>query len=276
MTVTGYDEAQLDRAVAHVRSEYGDTPELGVVLGTGLGALTDRVKVDVSIPYDDIPGFPVSTVETHAGRLILGTLEGKLVAGFDGRFHQYEGYPLAQIGFPIRVLRALGAEVLIVTAATGGMNPLWPPGDLVLITDHINLMGDNPLVGPNLDSQGPRFPDMSAAYDRELRRTAREEALRLGITLREGVYVAVTGPCLETAAEYRMLRAFGADVVGMSTVPEVIVAVHAGLRVLGIVTITDACLPDALEPASVEEIIATAMAAEPDLTKLISAVIARI
>jgi purine-nucleoside phosphorylase len=270
------DEELLERAVGRVRSEHVIAPKIGIVLGTGLGALTDRIEVEAGIPYGEIPGFPVSTVETHAGRLILGTLEGKQVAGFDGRFHRYEGYSLAQIGFPFRVLRALGADTLIVTAATGGMNPLWPPGHLVLISDHINLMGDNPLIGPNFDSQGPRFPDMSEAYDRELRKTAREEALRLGVPLHEGVYAAVTGPCLETAAEYRMLRMLGADVVGMSTVPEVIVANHAGLRVMGIATITDACLPDALEPASVEEIIATAMAVEPDLTRLISAVIARI
>ncbi len=276
MTESGFDQALLERATDRVRAEYGTRPQLGIVLGTGLGALTDSIQVEAAIPYAELPGFPVSTVESHAGRLLCGQLEGRPVVGFDGRFHAYEGYPLPQIGFPIRVLRALGAEVLVVTGAVGGMNPLWPPGELVLLSDHINLMGDNPLVGPNFDSQGPRFPDMSEVYDAQLRGVARAEALGLGIRLREGVYVAVSGPSLETAAEYRMLRGLGADVVGMSTVPEVIVARHVGLRVLGIVTITDACLPDALEPADVERIIATAQAAEPHLTRLIAAVVSRI
>jgi purine-nucleoside phosphorylase len=271
-----FDQALLERATERVRAEYDKRPRLGVILGTGLGGLTDSIQVEVAIPYAELPGFPVSTVESHAGRLLFGQLEGRPVAGFDGRFHAYEGYPLAQIGFPVRVLKELGADVLIVTGACGGMNPLWPPGELVLLGDHINLMGDNPLVGPNFEAQGPRFPDMSEVYDRQLRSVAREEALRLGVRLREGVYVAVTGPSLETAAEYRMLRGVGADVVGMSTVPEVIVARHAGLRVLGIATITDTCLPDALEPADVEQIIATAQAAEPDLTRLIAAVVARL
>ncbi|MFQ5689911.1 MAG: purine-nucleoside phosphorylase [Gemmatimonadota bacterium] len=274
MSDPGPGQERLDQAVQRIRRDWTGAPELGLVLGTGLGGVAAAIDVDVEIPYGEIPGFPVSTVETHAGRLVLGSLEGRTVAGLDGRFHRYEGYELAQIGFPIRVLRALGAETLVVTAACGGMNPLWNPGDLVLLSDHINLMGDSPLIGPNFDSQGPRFPDMSEAYDRELRRVAREEALRLGLLLREGVYVAVTGPNLETAAEYRMLRAIGADIVGMSTVPEVIVARHAGMRVLGLAIITDACLPDALEPASVEEIIATARAAEPDLARLVKAVVA--
>lgn len=269
-------EATLERAVARVREAHVDAPEVGVVLGTGLGALAEAIAVEAEVPYGEIPGFPVSTVQSHAGRLLLGTLEGKRVAALDGRFHRYEGYPLAQIGFPMRVLRALGVDVLILTSAVGGMNPLWPAGDLVLVSDHINLMGDNPLIGPNVDSQGPRFPDMSEAYDGELRRLARERALELGTRLQEGVYVAVTGPCLETAAEYRMLRAMGADVVGMSTIPEVIVANHVGLRVLAIATITDTCLPDALEPVDVEAIIATARAAEPRLTSLIRSIIAHI
>lgn len=273
MSQAEFGEERLEEALAAVRDRYDGRPRTGIVLGTGLGALADRVATEVELPYGEIPGFPVSTVQTHAGRLLFGSLEGQAVVGFDGRFHRYEGYSLQQIGFPIRVLRALGAEILIVTAAAGGMNPLWSPGDLVLIVDQINLMGDNPLIGPNVDSQGPRFPDMSEAYDRRLRRVAEETARRLGIRLREGVYVAVTGPCLETAAEYRMLRGIGADIVGMSTVPEVIVANHVGLRVLGFATITDACLPDALEPANVEEIIATAKAAEPDLTRLISTII---
>lgn len=268
--------APLEPAVARIREAHGETPRVAVVLGTGLGALTEAIDVAATIPYEDLPGFPVSTVQAHAGRLVLGALEGVQVIGLDGRFHRYEGYAMAEIGFPIRVLRVLGAEIVLLTSAVGGMNPLWPPGDLVLLSDHINLMGDSPLIGPNVDSQGPRFPDMSEVYDRELRAVAREQALRLGIPLHEGVYVAVAGPNLETAAEYRMLRAIGADVVGMSTVPEAIVAKHVGLRVLGISTITDACLPDALEPANVEQIIATANAAEPALTALITNVIANI
>jgi purine-nucleoside phosphorylase len=269
-------EAMLEQAVARIREAHAEIPRVAVVLGTGLGALTDAIDVAAAIPYEDLPGFPVSTVQAHAGRLVLGTLEGVQVVGLDGRFHRYEGYALAEIGFPIRVLKALGVEIMLLTSAVGGMNPLWPPGDLVLLSDHINLMGDSPLIGPNVDSQGPRFPDMSEVYDRELRAVAREQALRLGIPLREGVYVAVTGPNLETAAEYRMLRAIGADVVGMSTVPEAIVATHVGLRVLAIATITDACLPDALEPANVEQIIAAANAAEPALTALITNIIANI
>lgn len=272
--------AELSRALAGavetVREASSLQPEVAVVLGTGLGALADRIDLEAAIPYAEVPGFPVSTVETHAGRLLLGRLEGRQVAALDGRFHRYEGYALHQVGFPIRVLRALGAETLVVTAACGGMNPLWNPGDLVLLSDHINLMGDSPLVGPNLDEQGPRFPDMSEAYDRGLAALARTVALEGGIVLREGVYVAVTGPNLETAAEYRMLRTLGADVVGMSTVPEVIVANHAGMRVLGIAIITDACLPDALEPADVEAIITTAKAAEPRLTELITGVLRRL
>jgi purine-nucleoside phosphorylase len=269
-------EVTLEQAVARIREAHGERPRVAVVLGTGLGALSEAIEVAAAIPYEDVPGFPVSTVQAHAGRLVLGSLEGVQVIGLDGRFHRYEGYAMAEIGFPIRVLKALGVEILLLTSAVGGMNPLWPPGDLVLLSDHINLMGDNPLIGPNVDSQGPRFPDMSEVYDGELRAVAREQALRLGIHLREGVYVAVMGPNLETAAEYRMLRAVGADVVGMSTVPEAIVAAHVGLRVAGIATITDSCLPDALEPANVEQIIATANAAEPALTALITNIIANI
>ena len=250
-------------------------PEIGIVLGTGLGALAAEIEVEASIPYEEIPGFPRSTVESHAGRLILGAMEGVNVVAMEGRFHRYEGYSMQQVTLSIRVMRELGAEALIVSNACGGMNPLWCDGDLVLISDHINMMGDNPLVGPNLE-QGVRFPDMSEPYDAGLRAIAREEAMRLGITLREGIYVAVAGPCLETAAEYRMLRGIGADTVGMSTVPEVIVARHAGLRVLGLSIISDMALPDALEPVDVSKIIATAQEAEPVLTRLVRAVVARL
>jgi purine-nucleoside phosphorylase len=260
-------------AVRAVRARSAIVPDVAVILGTGLGALADELKADVTIPYADIPGFPRPTVETHAGRLLFGTLGKTRVAMMQGRFHRYEGYTLQQVAFPVRVLRALGAKTLIVSNVSGGMHPLWSTGDLVLISDHINLLGDNPLAGPNNDAEGPRFPDMSAAYDPELRQLARDVALEHKIVLREGVYVAVPGPNLETRAEYRMLRAMGADVVGMSTVPEVITAVHQGMRVLGLSIITDNCLPDALEPTSVEQIIAVARGAEPKLAAVVRGVL---
>ena len=231
--------------------------------------------MSAEIAYGDIPGFPLSTVESHAGRLLFGILGGKKVVAMQGRFHRYEGYSMQQIVFPVRVMHALGARTLIVSNACGGMNPLWKPGELMLLADHINLLGDSPLIGPNDDSLGPRFPDMSQPYDEELRAVARTVASELRIVLREGVYVAVTGPNLETRAEYRFLRGIGADVVGMSTVPEVIAAVHMSMRVLGVSIITDACLPDALQAVDVAHIIATAAAAEPDLTRLVSAVLER-
>ena len=251
-------------------------PEVGIILGTGLGGLAQEIEVDSSISYQEIPGFPLSTVESHAGRLILGRLGKRRVVAMQGRFHRYEGYSLPEVTFPVRVLHALGAKTLLVSNACGGMNPLWAPGELVLISDHINLLGDNPLIGANDERLGPRFPDMSAPYDPELRALARAAAVELGIVLREGVYVAVPGPNLETRAEYRMLRTIGADVVGMSTVPEVIVAQHAGMRTLGFSIITDQCLPDALEPADIGRIIATAGQAEPSLTRLIQAVVERL
>lgn len=267
---------QIAIAAAAVRDRFDAAPSVAIVLGTGLGALAEAIDVRAVIDYADIPGFPLSTVESHAGRLLCGTLGGKTVLAMQGRFHLYEGYTAQQVGFPVRVMRALGAETLVVSNACGGMNPLWGPGDLMLIADHINLLGDNPLVGPNDDALGPRFPDMSAPYDARLRALAREVAMERGIPLREGVYVAVLGPNLETRAEYRMLRAMGADVVGMSTVPEVIVAVHGGMRVLGLSIITDRCLPDALEPATVEQIIAVAAAAEPNLAAVVTGVLERL
>jgi purine-nucleoside phosphorylase len=251
-------------------------PEVGIILGTGLGGLAREIEIEAEIGYGDIPGFPLSTVESHAGRLLLGRLAGRPVVAMQGRFHRYEGYDLQQVTFPVRVLRSLGAGTLIVSNACGGMHPLWAAGDLVLLSDHINLLGDNPLVGANDDRLGPRFPDMSAPYDPELRELARRTAAELGILLREGVYVSVAGPNLETRAEYRMLRTLGADVVGMSTVPEVIVAVHQGMRVLGLSIITDQCLPDALEPADIGRIIATAARAEPQLTRLVGALVERL
>jgi purine-nucleoside phosphorylase len=262
-------------AVRAVRARTELAPEIAVILGTGLGGLAREIQVEATIPYADIPGFLVPTVESHAGSLLVGTLGQRRIAALQGRFHLYEGYPLDAVAFPVRVLHALGARTLFVSNACGGMHPLWHAGDLVLLADHINLQGDNPLAGPHRETDGPRFPDLSAAYDPDLRTLARSVALEQGVTLREGVYVAVQGPNLETRAEYRMLRALGGDVVGMSTVPEVIVARQLDMRVLGLSIITDLCLPDALEPASVERILAVAAAAEPKFTALVQGIIAR-
>jgi purine-nucleoside phosphorylase len=257
-------------AVRVVRSRTALEPEVAVILGTGLGDLVREIRLEAAISYADIPGFVAPTVESHAGRLLVGTLAGRRVAAMQGRFHRYEGYGLGEVTFPVRVLHALGAHTLVVSNVSGGMHPLWTAGDLVLLADHINLLGDNPLCGSNDDRAGPRFPDLTAAYDPALRAVTRAVALELGLTLREGVYVAVPGPSLETRAEYRLLRGLGADVVGMSTVPEVLVARHMAMRVLGLSIITDLCLPDALEPASV-----VARAAEPRLTALVRGVLTR-
>lgn len=268
--------ARIREAAAAVRRRGGGPPRVGLVLGTGLGGLADAIDIETSVAYEDLPHFPVATVRSHRGRLLLGSLNGVPLVAMQGRFHRYEGYTLRQIAFPVRVMRLLGADTLIVSAACGGMNPLWGPGDLVLLDDHINLMGDSPLTGENLDELGPRFPDMSAPYDPGLREVAAAVAMEERIVLREGVYVAVAGPQLETRAEYRMLRRAGADVVGMSTVPEVIAACHMKMRVLAVAVITDQCLPDALEEADVERIIATAAAAGPKLTRLVAGVLARL
>jgi len=276
MTVATSLFDRVQAAAQVVRGRSALAPEVAIILGTGLGGVAREVAVEAEVPYGDIPGFPLSTVETHAGRLLLGRLGRRPVVAMQGRFHRYEGYDLQQVTFPVRVVHALGARTLVVSNACGGMNPLWGPGDLVLLSDHINLLGDNPLVGPNDERLGPRFPDMSSPYDADLRALARAVALELGIVLREGVYVAVPGPSLETRAEYRMLRAVGADVVGMSTVPEVIVAGHQGMRTVGISIITDQCLPDALERADIGRIIATAGRAEPRLTRLITTLVERL
>ncbi len=275
MTIATASEA-TEAAVSVIREVTAHEPDVAIVLGTGLGGLAREIDQDCTIGYGDIPGFPLSTVESHEGRLLLGRLGGQRVVAMQGRFHRYEGYTMQDIVFPVRVMRSLGARTLIVSNACGGMQPLWAPGELMLIADHINLLGDNPLIGPNDERLGPRFPDMSAAYDPGLRALTRDVARELQVVLHEGVYVAVQGPNLETPAEYRFLRTIGADVVGMSTVPEVIAAVHMGMRVLGISIITDACLPDALEPVNVDKIIATAAAAEPDLTRLVATVLERL
>jgi purine-nucleoside phosphorylase len=247
-----------------------------VILGTGLGGLAEEIQAEARIPYPEIPRFPRSTVESHRGQLVCGTLAGQTVIAMEGRFHLYEGYTAAQVTFPIRVMKELGCRYLIISNAAGGLNPFFAKGDLVVIEDHINLLNLNPLIGPNDDRLGPRFPDLIEPYDRPLQDLALRAALEEDIVAHRGVYVAVTGPNLETRAEYRFLRGIGADVVGMSTVPEVLVAVHAGLRTLGFSIVTDMCLPDALAPVSVEEIIAVAREAEGKLRKIVRKVLERL
>lgn len=268
--------ASIEEAAQAIRSRCALKPEVGIVLGTGLSGLADRIQDAKTISYSDIPHFPTSTVDGHAGELVLGTLAGRPVVALSGRFHVYEGYTLKQVTFPIRVAKALGIGTLIVSNAAGGLNPQFRAGDLMVITDHINFMGDNPLIGPNDERLGPRFPDMSEPYSRGLIELAESVALSKGVGLRRGVYLACPGPSLETAAEYRFMRMIGADAVGMSTVPEVIVAVHGGLKVLGFSAITDECLPDALEPVNIERIIATANRIEPTLTDIVVSCIERI
>ncbi len=263
----------IDQAAGFIRKQTKLEPQIGIILGTGLGSLADGIKVESKIGYETIPHFPVSTVESHAGRLWLGELKAKKVVALQGRFHYYEGYSMQQVTFPVRVMKALGIKVLIVSNACGGLNPQYKAGDLMVISDHVNLQGANPLIGKNDESLGPRFPDMYNCYDRELVELAERTALELGIKLQKGVYVSVPGPNLETAAEYRFLRFIGADVVGMSTVPEVIAARHQGTKVVGFSIVTDMGLPDALKPTSLEEIIATANRSEPLLRKLIEAVV---
>ena len=267
---------KIDAAAAAVRDRCDRVPRVAVVTGTGLGGLSEAVAVDAAIPYAEIPHFPEPTAPSHRGRLVLGKLGGASVAVLDGRFHSYEGYTLAEVTFPIRVVRALGAEVLVLTNAAGGLNPAFGLADLMLIEDHIDLLPGNPLTGPNDDALGPRFPDMSEPYDRGLMAVAREEAQQAGVPLREGVFVAVAGPNLETRAEYRMLRTLGADCVGMSTVPECIAAKHCGLRTLAFSVVTDLCDPDHLEPVDIAEIIATAERGGAALAGLLGRVIPRL
>ncbi len=267
---------QIQEALAVIQKTSKETPTIGVILGTGLGGFTAKMDVVARVPYESIPHFPTSTVDAHAGDLVLGRLGGRTIVALSGRFHYYEGYTMQEVTFPVRVAKAMGISTLIVSNAAGGLNPNFKSGDLMVIADHINLMGDNPLIGPNDDSLGPRFPDMCYPYTPALIDLADDVALKMGQKLHRGVYVGVTGPCLETRAEYRFMRMIGADAVGMSTVPEVIVAVHAGLKVLGFSAITDECLPDALEPVNIEKIIATANAVEPILTNLVLGCLDRI
>ncbi len=261
--------ADVLKAAEHVRASTDTRPEVAIVLGTGLGRLANEITSRTVIPYDEIPGFVTSTVETHDGKLIIGNLASSPVVAMQGRFHFYEGYSMRDITFPVRVMRELGANILVISNAAGGMNPDFEKGDLVLITDHINLLGDNPLIGLSEPELGPRFPDMGRAYSKRLRDLAHTTAGALDISLREGVYVAVAGPSLETPAEYRFLRLIGADMVGMSTVPETIVGIQIGMEVLGVTIVSDLCDPDNLAPVDISEIIAACNAAEPSLTKLI-------
>ncbi len=267
---------RIQEAESAVRRIVQTEPEVGIILGTGLGDLSDVIKEPKSIPYAEIPHFPRSTVEFHAGELVFGTLSGRQVVVMKGRVHYYEGYTMQQVTFPVRVMRALGVRTLVVNSAVGAMNPLFELGRIVIVDDHINLMGDNPLIGPNDEELGPRFPDMSDAYSAELVALSEQVALEERIPIHRGVLVAVAGPNLETAAEYRFLRLIGADVVGMSLVPECIVANHAGIRVLGLAVITDRCLPDALEPVEIARILEVASEAAPKLTRLVAAVVARL
>ncbi|WP_372898372.1 purine-nucleoside phosphorylase [Stieleria sp.] len=265
---------KIEEAAAVIQNAFAQTPKVALVLGTGLGGLVDQIDVKASIEYGEIPHFPTSTATGHRGRLVCGFLEGVPVVAMEGRFHMYEGYPLKQITLPIRVFKRLGAELLIVSNACGGLNPYYQSGDIMVIDDQINLMGDNPLIGINDDRLGPRFPDMCEPYDQQWIDRTLALARREDIGIHRGVFVAVAGPNLETRAEYRFLRTIGADVVGMSTVPETIVAVHCGLKTIGLSVITDMCLPDSLQPANVEEIIATANRAAPQLLKIVTGIVA--
>ena len=268
--------SQIHAAIASIQSKTRLVPRVGIILGTGLGGLVDDLDIEITIPYHDIPHFPLSTVETHDGKLHFGTLENVPVGVMQGRFHYYEGYTMKQVTFPVRVMKLLGADTLIISNAAGGMNPNYRKTDLMMISDHINLIGDNPLIGPNDDDFGPRFPDMSEPYSHELMDIARTVAIEHRIRLQEGVFVAVAGPNLETRAEYRFLRGIGADAVGMSSVPENIAAIHMGMKVLGFSIITDECFPDALEPVDVPAIIAAANEAEPKLRKMVKGVLANL
>ncbi len=262
-------KGRIDSAAAAIRAKTPLQPKVGIVLGTGLGGVARKIENQTVIPYADIPNFSASTVDSHAGQMILGTIGGVPVMAMEGRFHFYEGYSLEQVTFPVRVIKAMGATSLVVTNACGSLNPLHRKGDIMIIDDHINLMGVNPLIGRNDDSLGVRFPDMCEPYSAEFVAMAEKIALELGVPAHRGVYAAMTGPCLETRAEYRMLQRIGADAIGMSTVPEVIVGVHAGLKILGLSVLTDVCLPDALQPCQIGEIIAVANASGPLMEKVL-------
>ena len=265
--------SRIQASAAAIHAKTRMVPEVAIILGTGLGNLSKKIEPEVEIEYREIPYFPVSTVESHAGKLLLGRLAGKRVAAMEGRFHFYEGYSLEQVTFPVRVLKELGAKILVVSNAAGGLNLSYHKGDIVLIEDQINFMGVNPLIGPNDERLGPRFPDMCRPFSERLIKIAEESARELKISAHRGVYLGVSGPNLETRAEYRMMRSWGADLVGMSTVPEVIVGVHMGMEILGVSIVTDLCDPEHLEPVNIKEIIRTANEAGPRLDRLMEAAI---
>jgi len=278
MSSNPLQQARIQRAeaVAFIKERLPIDPEYLVILGTGLGQLAEHMTVELELPYEEIPHFPVSTVESHAGKLLIGYLGGKSIMAMQGRFHYYEGYSMNQIAFPVRVAKMLGIQTLLASNACGGLNPNFERGDIMLINDHINFLGDNPLIGPNDPDLGPRFPDMSQPYTERLLATAEQVALDAGIKMHQGVYLAVSGPMMETKAEYRYMRQLGADVVGMSTVPEVIAAVHMSMEVLGISVITDECFPDTLEPISLDDVLEAAAMAEPQLTRVVVGVLERL
>ena len=267
---------KLFETVDYIKSKIKLTPKIGIILGTGLGAAVNEIESKEELDYKDIPNFPVSTVESHKGKLIFGKLYGKNVVAMQGRFHCYEGYTMRQITLPVHVMKFLGVKLLCISNAAGGMNPDYKRGDIMILNDHINMLSDNPLIGKNYDDIGPRFPDMSEPYDKELIKLAEEIATENGIKVHKGVYLITSGPCLETKAEYRAFSILGADAVGMSTVPEVIVAVHAGLKVFGMSVISDECHPDNLAPVSLEEIVKAANKAEPQLTTIMTKLIEKV
>ncbi|MCP4193979.1 MAG: purine-nucleoside phosphorylase [Planctomycetaceae bacterium] len=264
---------QIDDALTRIRQDWQLRPSFGIILGTGLSRFAGQMNVDVALDYESIPHFPLTTALSHQGRLLCGSVEGVPVVTMDGRFHRYEGYPLSQVALPVRVMKALGVELLMVSNAGGGINPILCSGDVVVIDDHINLMSGSPLIGPNDERLGDRFPDMSAPYDAEISDLALCLARRSGFAAYRGVYAAMTGPNYETRAEYRFLRKIGADVVGMSTVPEVIVARHAGMKVLALSAVTNVCQPDQLTPTSGDLVVAAAESTEPKMRDIVTGVI---
>jgi len=268
--------ARIESSIKSIEEYCNVKPEIAIILGTGLGKLADEIEDKVTIPYKNISDFPISTVHGHSGNLVLGKLEGKQIVAMQGRFHFYEGYSMKEITFPVRVMKQLGANIIIISNAAGGMNRFFKRGDLMLINDHINLMVDNPLIGPNYEELGPRFPDMSQAYDYELIELTERVSLEEGILMHKGIYAGLPGPMLETPAEYRFLIKIGADAVGMSTVPEVIVANHMGMRVLGISCITDLAIDGVVEKVKFQEILQAAAKSEPIMTRVVRKVIKNI
>lgn len=260
---------KINKATEFIKSRAAIEPEIGIILGTGLGSLAEHIENPTIIEYSDIPEFPISTVAGHAGRLIIGTLDGKNVIAMQGRFHYYEGYSMQEVTLPVRVMKKLGIKLLIASNACGGLNPAFSAGDIMVIMDHINMIGANPLIGENLDEFGPRFPDMSEVYDKEYIKLLHEIAIKLNIKLQNGVYCAVSGPNYESKAELRMLITIGADTVGMSTIPECIVAKHSGLKVLGVSCITDMAIPDCMTSPTHEEIVKVAEGVKPKFVSLL-------